>query len=492
VSGNCIDNADRTGNATASNINIDKTAPTITFVSRTPANANDWNNGDVTLTWSCSDTLSGEVSSTVTQTISTEGANQSATGTCQDKAGNSASDTQNGINIDKIAPTLDLPVDFAVEATGSNGAPVTYSASASDLIDGSVIPSCSPASGSTFAIGNTTVECSAVDDAGNTVTGNFSITVNDATGPALALPADITAEATSASGAAVTYVASASDIVDGNVAVSCSPLSGSTFPLGVTTVNCSATDTRENTSEGTFTVTVQDTTAPVIAPKSNINSFNQIVFYSLPTMTDAVDGIGTATCTPVSGSTFGLGDTLITCTAIDSHKNVAEPVTFTIRVETQTTTPPGTGESALIPVTGGAIDLDCLTTVMVNDIRVTFHNLCDQQALLGAVNANNLPGKLPAGFTFVSGLDVVVVGQAVLPANTGIQMDFPIGTGQFAVLHWENGQWVEITQSLNEADLAKALGQDPANELYKFVSSQSGLFKTLTTENTGTFIVVKK
>jgi hypothetical protein len=71
-------------------------------------------------------------------------------------------------------------------------------------------------------------------------------------------------------------------------------------------------------------------------------------------------------------------------------------------------------------------------------------------------------------------------------------MDFPTGTGQFAVLHWNNGQWVEITQSLNEADLAKALGQDATNELYKFVSSQSGIFKTLTTENTGTFILVKK
>ena len=37
-----------TASDTQSGINIDKTAPVIAFVSRTPANSNGWNNGDVT------------------------------------------------------------------------------------------------------------------------------------------------------------------------------------------------------------------------------------------------------------------------------------------------------------------------------------------------------------------------------------------------------------------------------------------------------------
>ena len=53
---------------------VDTTAPTITFDSRTPANANGWNNGDVTVTWTCSDSGgSGVVDATVSETVSYRG-----------------------------------------------------------------------------------------------------------------------------------------------------------------------------------------------------------------------------------------------------------------------------------------------------------------------------------------------------------------------------------------------------------------------------------
>src|SRR5688500_2678006 len=117
-------------------IKIDKTNPGITFVNSTPApNINGWNNSDVTVNWSCTDTPSGPASASVSQTISTEGTNQSATGTCLDLAGNSASNTQSGFNIDKTNPTLNLPANMNVEATSSAGAIVNYSASASDNLD---------------------------------------------------------------------------------------------------------------------------------------------------------------------------------------------------------------------------------------------------------------------------------------------------------------------------------------------------------------------
>jgi uncharacterized protein YjbI with pentapeptide repeats len=107
-------------------------------------------------------------------------------------------------------------------------------------------------------LGATKVDCSATDKAGNKATGSFTVTVQDITPPALKLPADITTEATSASGAAVTYEASAFDAVNGSVVVTCTPASGSTFPLGATKVDCSATDKAGNKATGSFTVTVQD------------------------------------------------------------------------------------------------------------------------------------------------------------------------------------------------------------------------------------------
>jgi uncharacterized protein len=85
------------------------------------------------------------------------------------------------------------------------------------------------------------------------------------TPPVLTLPGDITVEASGPSGANVTYMVSATDNVDGDVPVSCEPPSGSTFALGATTVNCSASDAHGNTAHGSFTVNVLDTIAPVIS-----------------------------------------------------------------------------------------------------------------------------------------------------------------------------------------------------------------------------------
>jgi hypothetical protein len=55
----------------------------------------------------------------------------------------------------------------------------------------------------------------------------------------------------------VTYTVTARDEVDGAVPASCSPRSGSRFPVGRTRVTCSAMDTSGNTRTGKFTITVK-------------------------------------------------------------------------------------------------------------------------------------------------------------------------------------------------------------------------------------------
>lgn len=160
--------------------------------------------------------------------------------------------------VDTKAPTIAATADVTAEATGPTGATVAYTPpSAKDVVDGDVAPSCSPAAGSVFALGSTSVTCTAQDRAGNQASATFNVKVADTTPPAIALHPDVTATATSTSGAPVSYtLPTVTDAVDKAVVVSCTPASGATFPIGTTTVTCTARDASGNTATSTFRVTV--------------------------------------------------------------------------------------------------------------------------------------------------------------------------------------------------------------------------------------------
>jgi len=78
-------------------------------------------------------------------------------------------------------PVLALPDNITEEATGSDGAEVTFAVSAEDEEDGPVPVHCASASGltsgDTFPLGTTTVTCTAEDAAGNMATGSFDVHV---------------------------------------------------------------------------------------------------------------------------------------------------------------------------------------------------------------------------------------------------------------------------------------------------------------------------
>src|SRR5262249_4816621 len=143
---------------------------------------------------------------------------------------------------------------------------------------------CVPASGSQFPLGTTTVTCTATDTSANTSTATFHVVVHDTTPPTITVPADITAEATSAAGAAVGYTVTFTDTV-GVTSSSCTPASGSTFPLGTTTVNCTASDAATNSSSASFHVTVVDTTGPVVTVPANITDTTTDPFGKVETFT---------------------------------------------------------------------------------------------------------------------------------------------------------------------------------------------------------------
>ena len=91
---------------------------------------------------------------------------------------NSWSDTIGRIGpIDTTPPALTVPTDFSRDAASPDGALVTYAASATDDIDPAPTVSCMPASGSLFPIGDTTVNCTATDESGNSASASFAVHV---------------------------------------------------------------------------------------------------------------------------------------------------------------------------------------------------------------------------------------------------------------------------------------------------------------------------
>ena len=330
---------------------VDTTPPTIDAHGDVTAEATSASGATVTYTTPAThDAVDGDGVADCSPGSGTAFAFGDTTVTCNktDAAGNAATPTSFVVHVvDTTAPVIAAHGDETAEATSSAGAVVNYtSPSTSDAVDGAGSATCAPASGSTFALGNTTVTCNATDAHGNHATATtFAVHVQDTTPPVIAAHLDVTEEATSAAGAVVTYASpTTSDAVDGAGTATCAPASGSTFALGNTTVTCNATDAHGNHATATtFTVHVQDTTPPVIAAHLDVteeatSAAGALVSYSSPTTSDAVDGPGVATCLPASGGTFPLGDTAVDCNAVDAHGNHSIATTFTVHVVD--TTPP--------------------------------------------------------------------------------------------------------------------------------------------------------
>jgi hypothetical protein len=153
-------------------------------------------------------------------------------------------------------PVLTLPPSPIVVYTAGEGAVVDYTVTADDS-GTPVIAECTPAGGSQFARGTTTVTCTANNGVDPIGSGTFAVTVVGP--PTLSLPPDleiIDGDTT------VSFNVTAADEL-GPVTPSCNPSSPHQFALGPTTVTCSAT-TSAGTTSGSFTVTVTNTIPPPV------------------------------------------------------------------------------------------------------------------------------------------------------------------------------------------------------------------------------------
>ena len=145
--------------------------------------------------------------------------------------------------------------------------------------------------------------------------------------PVLTIPDDISVEGDVTGGSNVSFGTSAIDTVDGSIPVTCTPSAGSLFEVGDTLVTCEATNSASLTTEGTFTVTVTDTTKPLItAPTGfSVDADTEDGATSVdlgdPTVSDIVDAAPDVTNN--APALFPFGDTTVTWTVEDASGNEA-------------------------------------------------------------------------------------------------------------------------------------------------------------------------
>ncbi|MDP1810306.1 MAG: HYR domain-containing protein, partial [Sediminibacterium sp.] len=190
-------------------------------------------------------------------------------------------------------------------------------------------------SGSTFPIGVTTNTFKATDESGNSSTCGFTVTVKDIQPPVITCPANQTVSATSASGAVVNYTTPVgTDNCSGATTIRTVGLaSGSTFPIGTTTVTHTVTDAAGLTASCSFTVTVSGL-APVIVCPANITVSNDPGQCGANASFAATETTGvpasSITYSKAPGSFFPVGTTTVTATATNSLGSSS--CTFTVTV----------------------------------------------------------------------------------------------------------------------------------------------------------------
>ena len=254
-----------------------------------------------------------------------------------DTSGNTAQATLNVTVIDNENPTIIAPADITIgNDAGLAGASVSFSPTIDDNAPG-VSVNCSPASGSFFPIGTTPVGCTATDAAGNTAFASFNVTVDDTEDPTIGVPADITVgNDPSLAGAFVSFSVTPADNAF-VVSVNCTATSGSFFPVGTTTVTCTATDGAGNTGADSFTVTVEDNEDPNVVPQGHTvqldaNGNGTITAAGIDNGSTDNVGIASLTVAPTSFNCSHVGPNTVTLTAVDAAGN-SNSAPATVNVE---------------------------------------------------------------------------------------------------------------------------------------------------------------
>ncbi|HJQ35478.1 MAG TPA: PxKF domain-containing protein [Pyrinomonadaceae bacterium] len=335
ATGQCTDNVGHTASATFQPVNIDKTKPTLSFDSYSPApNGAGWNNTNVSVAFTPADALSG-VASTSTASplvLSNEGSSVTGSVTVTDVAGNSETFTTSPVKIDKTKPTLAPARHAGSEANGAgwNKTDVTVDANASDALSG--VANVSPNASQTVSTegANQSVSFTATDAAGNSETASLGGINIDKTAPAVTAKRNPLANSFGWNNTDVTVsVDTATDALSG-VATTSAPVTVSTEGFNQS-ATVSATDVAGNTGSATVNNINIDKTAPsatITSPNAGPYMLNQTVAasYNCSDGGNTPSGIDTCTGTVANGAgvnTSSVGSHTFSVTATDKAGNTA-------------------------------------------------------------------------------------------------------------------------------------------------------------------------
>ncbi|MBK6990137.1 MAG: HYR domain-containing protein [Bacteroidetes bacterium] len=254
--------------------------------------------------------------------------------TAVDPSGNQAVCSFDVTVVDADAPSITCPANITVNnASGTCGQVVTFSASALDNCSATI--SYSPASGSVFPVGTTTVTATATDPAGNAASCNFTVTVVDNELPVFTgCPGTMVEYTNGSCDKIVTWTPPVATDNCAGLTVTSDYNPGDLFQMGITSVTYTATDAAGNIEYCSFDIFLLDNENPVITCPANISvpasasGCSAVVTYSASVTDNCSANI---TYSPASGSTFPEGTTTVTATATDASNNVST-CQFTVTV----------------------------------------------------------------------------------------------------------------------------------------------------------------
>lgn len=266
-----------------------------------------------------------------------------------DEEDNTTTCTFSVIVIDNEDPTISCPDDILeTVAFGNNTKQITYTVDYNDNCEGvSFEQTAGLPSGSEFPLGDTINTFIVTDDAGNTATCNFTVTIEeepDTEDPVIDCPDDVVSGADPGEcGAIVNFQNATATDNSGSVSVNridnTGYSSGDLFPVGTTTLEFQATDEAGNTSECSFEITIIDGENPEITCPSDISetvSFGEegkVIEYDLPVTDDNCSG---ETYTRIegiaSGDVFPVGTTLNVFEVTDASGNTST-CSFNVTIE---------------------------------------------------------------------------------------------------------------------------------------------------------------
>ena len=212
-----------------------------------------------------------------------------------------------------------------------------------NLVNGITITQ-KPAAGTLIADHGTIQEVwlIATDEAGNSDSCAFNVTLNDTINPSINnLPGNISVNNdNNQCGAVVTWVepSSADNCSGHSISQTSGPSNNTLFPIGETTIIYTASDAAGNTSLDSFMVTVTDNEKPTISCPIDITQDMDEgecvanVTYTAPTGSDNCSGSNTTqTAGLASGSDFPIGVTTNTFLVTDAYGN-SDSCSFTVTI----------------------------------------------------------------------------------------------------------------------------------------------------------------